>query len=206
MHHEGTISLHPQFAIVGVRLLLHSDVVSTEAVCALFFMAFSAVKLLETSMAFGIERSAKQSGNLRMAPEYERRIKLDETETVVLELQENQESACIAGTPHWPVIEHILDDKPRLRSLYERILPSISFRGYAVETVLVVLSCSCILSGVGQSFASSGPPRIIAYNMMDLSKGAIRGLNGILLFANLQWMCVFFCVSNSLLQFSSVMQ
>lgn len=173
-----------------MRLLLHSDVVTTEAVCALFFMAFSAVKLVETSMAFGIERSGKQEGNLT-APEFERRIKLDETETVVLELQENLKSACRTGTPHWPVIEHLLDDKPRLRTLYERILPSISFRGYAVETVLVVLSCSSILSGVGQSFASSGPPRIIAYNMMDLSKGAIRGLNGILLFANLQWMCVF---------------
>jgi len=122
----------------GASSLTQRCCISRGSVCPVC-MAFSAVELLETSMAFGIERSAKQSGNLRMVPEYERRIKLDETETVVLELQENQESACIAGTPHWPVIEHILDDKPRLRSLYERILPSISFRGYAVETVLVVL-------------------------------------------------------------------
>ncbi len=172
-----------------MELFLHSDVQRLEAICALFLMVFAAVNLIKTSVEFGKERIAVLVGNSTAeTPRLCGQIKLDETETVVLQLQETQESPSRAGTPHWPIIRDFVDDNPRFQSLYDRIFPAISIRGYAVETVLVVLSLSCMASGVGQSFASSGPPRIVAYNMLEVSKGAIRGLNGVLLFANLYWM------------------
>jgi hypothetical protein len=178
-----------QFATVGVDILLHSDAKKLEAICAVLLMTFAAVKIIEATVDFGKERLAALVGDCTAdTPRRCRKIKLDETETVVLELQETSHDSSRAGTPHWPIIRDFLNDNPRFQSLYDRIFPAISFRGYAVETVLAVLSLSCMASGVGQSFASSGPPRIVAYNMLDVSKGAIRGLNGVLLFGNLYWM------------------
>jgi hypothetical protein len=178
-----------QFASVGVGFLLHSDAKSLEAMCALLLMVFSAVKLIDSSVDFGKERIAALAGNSTAdTPRFRRKIKLDETETVVLELQETRYDANRAGTPHWPVIRDFVNENPRFQSLYERIFPPISIRGYAVETVLVALCFSCVGSGVAQSVASAGPPRIVAYNLLEVSKGAIRGLNGGLVFANLYWM------------------
>lgn len=174
---------------MGVDLLLHSDAKHLEEICAVLLMAFSALKLIESSLDFGQERIAALVDNSTAnTPRFRRKVKLDETETVVLELQETRYDAKRVGTPHWPIIRDFLNDNSRFQLMYERIFPAISFRGYAVETVLSVLCISCIASGVGQSFASSGPPRIVAYNFLDVSKGAIRGLNGVLLIANLYWM------------------
>jgi hypothetical protein len=184
MHHSFL-----QFATVGVDLFLHSDATKLEAICAVLLMTFTAVKIIETTVDFGKERLAALVGNCTAeTPRCFRKITLDETETVVLELQETSHGVSRTDTPHWPIIRDFLNYNPRFQSLYDRIFPAISFRGYAVETVLAVLSLSCMVSGVGQSFACSGPPRIVAYNVLDVSKGAIRGLNGVLLFGNLYWM------------------
>lgn len=178
-----------QFATVGLGFLLRSDADSLETTCALLLMAFSAVKLIESSVDFGKERVAALAGDSNAGTSrFRRKIKLDETETVVLELQETRYDSIRTGTPHWPVVRDFLHEHPRFQSLYERVFPPISFRGCAVETVLVVLCLSCVASGVGQSFASSGPPRIVAYNLLEVSKGAIRGLNGVLVLSNLYWM------------------
>jgi hypothetical protein len=93
-----------QFAAVGVSLLLHSNVESTERICALFFMVFSAFKLTEISLKIGQRRNSERLGDVDAAPLFDRKIKLDETETVVLELQEGQNGAEVTNVPHWPII------------------------------------------------------------------------------------------------------
>jgi hypothetical protein len=171
-----------QFVAVGVHFLIFGHLRNTEAFCATLFMAFSSVKLLLSSLDFGKERAASCTGAKADTPRSRRVVKLDETETLVLELQESPYSETITGTPHWPSFREFLRDRPRFCSFYESIFPAISVHGYAVETVVVVSSFFCALSGISQGITGAGgPPRIVAYSMLDISKGAIRGLTGIVL-------------------------
>jgi hypothetical protein len=145
-------------------------------------MAFSSVKLLRSSLDFGVERAASYSGSKADTPRSRRVIKLDESETVVLELREDPYSELITGTPHWPSIRGFLQEHPRFCSYYECLFPAVSVQGYAVESVIVVSSFFCALSGISQGITGAGgPPRIVAYSLLDISKGAIRGLTGIVL-------------------------
>ena len=143
----------------------------------MMFMAFSFVKLLRSSFDFGKERAASLYGTKADTPRSRRVMKLDDTETLVLELKDRPYSESKTGTPHWPVVQSFLQDRPLFRSVYERLFPAISVQGCAVETILLVSSFFCALSGISQGMTGAGgPPRIIAYSVLDFSKGAIRGL------------------------------
>jgi hypothetical protein len=171
-----------QFVALGVHFLIFGHLRNTEALCATLFMAFSSAKLLRSSLDFGIERAASYSGTKADTPRSRRVVKLDETETVVLESKEDPYSESITGTPHWPSLRGFLQDHPRFCSYYECLFPAVSVQGYAVETVAVVSSFFCALSGISQGITGSGgTPRIVAYSVLDISKGAIRGLTGIVL-------------------------
>jgi hypothetical protein len=175
----------PQFVAVGVHFLIFGHIRNTEAFCATLFMAFSSVKLLRSSLEFGNERAASRSGTKADTPRSRRVVKLDETETIVAESQEDADSELITGTPHWPSVRGFLHDHPRFRQYYECLFPAISVQGHAVETVVLVSSFCSALSGISQGITgSSGPPRILAYTVLDISKGAIRGLAGINLFSS----------------------
>jgi hypothetical protein len=155
---------------------------TAEKFCAALFMAFSFARIVQASLDFGKERDASVAGKIADTPRLRRRIKLDETETVVLELQKSPDSEVITGTPHWPIVNASLQNHPRFRSWYESLFPAISVRGYTVETVILVFSFFCAASGVSQGLTGAGgPPRIVAYSVLDVSKGAIRGLTGIVL-------------------------
>jgi hypothetical protein len=172
-----TYNDRPQFVAVGVHLLIFGHLRDTEAFCAMTFMAFSFVKLLRSSFDFGKERAASLYGTKADTPRSRRVMKLDDTETLVLELKDGPYSESKTGTPHWPVVQSFLQDRPLFRSVYERLFPAISVHGCAVETILLVSSFSCALSGISQGMTGAGgPPRIIAYSVLDFSKGAIRGL------------------------------
>jgi hypothetical protein len=176
------IFIRPQFVAVGVHFLIFGHIRTAELFCAVLFMSFSFARIVQASLDFGKERDASVSCSLADTPRFHRRIKLDETETVVLELQESPSSEAITGTPHWPIVNGSLQNHPRFRSLYERLFPAISVRGYAVETVILLASFFCALSGISQGLTGAGgPPRIVAYSVLDVSKGAIRGLTGIVL-------------------------
>ena len=124
-------------------------------------------------------------------PRLMRRVKLDETETLVLELQATPSNGTIVGTPHWPLVSDFLQRHPRLCAVYERLFPAISMKGYSVETVLVVLSCFSVASGLAAGITGAGgPPTIVAYSIVDPSKGAIRGLVGLRVVTCVLEMCV----------------
>jgi hypothetical protein len=177
-----TSNARSQFVAVGVHFLIFGHLRNTEAFCAILFMAFSSAKLLRSALDFGKERAASRSGTKADTPRSRRVIKLDGTETIVLELRENPYSEPIACTPHWTSLHGFLHDHPRFCSFYEWLFPAISVQGYAVETVVAVSSFFCALSGISQGITGAGgPPRIIAYSLLDISKGAIRGLTGIVL-------------------------
>jgi hypothetical protein len=140
-------------------------------------MAFSFCRIVQYSFDFGKERDASASGRIADTPRLQRKICLDETETVVLELQASADSESMLGTPHWPSAAHFLHNHPRLRSWYETLFPAVSVAGYTVETVLLVLAFFVALSGISQGVTGAGgPPRVMAYSLLDLSKGATRGL------------------------------
>jgi hypothetical protein len=143
----------------------------------MLFMAFSCVKLLQSSFDFGKERVASLYGTKADTPRLRRVIKFDDTETLVLELKDGPYSETKTGPPHWPVLQSFLQDRPLLRSVYERLFPAISVQGYAVETIIIMSSFFCALSGIAQGMTGAGgPPRIVAYSVLEFSKGAIRGL------------------------------
>ena len=145
-------------------------------------MAFAFFKLLASILDFGKERNvALGRSSITDTPRLRRRVKLDETETLVLELQTTSYDETIVGTPHWPSVSNFLQGHPRLCAVYERLFPAISIQGYAVETVILVLACFSVPSGLAQGVTGSGgPPIIIAYSLVDPTKGAIRGFQGLL--------------------------
>ena len=166
-----------QFLAVGIHFLVFGHVRSIECCCAVLFMAFSFCRIVQFSFDFGKERHASAVGRTADTPRQQRKIHLDETETVVLELQDSPDSETLFGTPHWPSAAHFLQNHPRLRSWYETLFPAVSVAGYTVETILLVLSFFVALSGISQGVTGAGgPPRVIAYSLLDLSKGATRGL------------------------------
>jgi hypothetical protein len=154
-------------------------------------MSFSFCKLVLSSLDFGKERDAALGRSSGDTPRLRRRVKLDETDTLVLELQASPFDHTVVGTPHWPSVSNVLHDHPRLRAVYERIFPAISVKGYSVETVLLVLSCARSLSGITQGMmGAGGPPAIAAYALVDPTKGAIRGLSGLIFVTCVTEMCV----------------
>jgi hypothetical protein len=157
------------------------------------FMAFSFCKIIQFSFDFGKERAASSVGTLADTPRFKRKLRLDESETIVLEQQESPNSETFIGTPHWPVATEFLRDRPRLRFWYETLFPAISVSGYAVETVVVVLSFFSALAGAAQGLTGAGgPPRIAAFSFMDISKGASRGLTASVFYASLSLLYVNF--------------
>jgi len=108
-------------------------------------------------------------------------VKLDETETLVLELQASPHDDTVVGTPHWPLVSDFLHNHPRLCAVYERIFPAISVKGYSVETIILIFSFFRALSGIAQGMTGAGGPFTIAsYSLFDPTKGAIRGLSGLI--------------------------
>ena len=154
-------------------------------------MSFAFFKLIASSLDFGKERNVALGRSGADTPRLRRRVKLDETETLVFELQATPYEETIAGTPHWPSVSNFLQRHPLLCAVYERIFPAISMKGYSVETVLVVLSCFSVASGLAAGITGAGgPPTIVAYSIVDPSKGAIRGLVGLRVVTCVLEMCV----------------
>ena len=169
-----------QFVDIGVSFLVDGYIRTVEASCASLFMAFAFFKLIASSLEFGKERNVALGRSSADTPRLRRRVKLDETETLVLELQATPYDETFVGTPHWPSVSDFLQGHPRLCAVYERLFPAISIQGYAVETVILVLACFSIPSGLAQGITGAGgPPIIIAYSLLDPTKGAIRGLSGL---------------------------
>ena len=155
------------------------------------FMAFSFCKIIQFSIDFGKEQAAAAAGTLADTPRLKRKIRLDESETVVLEQQESPYSEAVIGTPHWSVASEFLRDRPRLRFWYETLFPAISVSGYTVETVLVVLAFFSAIAGTAQGLTGAGgPPRIAAFSFMDVSKGASRGLTASVFYTSLSLLYV----------------
>ena len=154
-------------------------------------MSFAFFELLASSLDIGKERNVALGRSSADTPRLRRRVKLDETETLVFELQATPYDETIAGTPHWPLVSDFLQRHPRLCAVYERLFPAISMKGYSVETVLVVLSCFSVASGLAAGITGAGgPPTIVAYSIVDPSKGAIRGLVGLRVVTCVLEMCV----------------
>jgi hypothetical protein len=165
---------------VGVSFLIFGHVQTVEWFSASLFMLFSFSKLIQSSLNFGKERNIALGRFSMDTPRLRRKLALDETETVVLQLQASPNEEIITGTPHWPAVSLFLQGRPRLCAVYERILPAISMEGYSVETVFVINAVFRALSGLSQgTTGSGGPPVIAAYAWFNPTKGAIRGLSGL---------------------------
>ena len=161
-------------------MLIFGNVKTVEWFCAALFMLFSFSKLIQSSLNFGKERNIALGRFSMTTPRLRRQLALDETETLVLELQASPNAEIITGTPHWPSVSHFLQGRPRLCAVYERIFPAISMEGYSVETVLGIHSVFRALSGLSQGMTGAGgPPAIAAYAWFNPTKGAIRGLSGL---------------------------
>jgi hypothetical protein len=155
-------------------------------------MLFSLGKIIQFSIDFGKERAASIFGTVADTPRSKRKVHMDDTETVVLGIQETHYSEMVTGTPHWSIVRGCLQNNPRFCSWYETFLPAISVRGYAVESVVLAFSIVYALSGMAQGVTGAGgPPRIAAFTLLDISKGACRGLTGPLLISNLSLLYVF---------------
>ena len=142
-------------------------------------MSFSFWKLIQCSLDFGKERHGHAAQGWS-TPRMRRRVLLDETDTLVLELQASPDEETFTGTPHWPSVSDFLQSHPRLCVVYERLFPAISIQGYSVETVFLVNAFFRALSGLSQGMTGAGgPPIIVAYALFDPTKGAIRGLSGL---------------------------
>ena len=157
-------------------------------------MAFSFFKLILSSLDFGKERNVALGMSGADTPRLRRKVKLDETETLVLELQASAYEEIVVGTPHWPSVSDFLQGHPRLCAVYELLFPAISMQGHSVETVILVLSLFSVFSGIAQGISGAGgPPTIVAYSLVDPTKGAIRGLSGLRAVTCLVEMCVLAC-------------
>jgi hypothetical protein len=163
-----------QFVGFGVRMLIYGNAHFTEAGCCLLFMSLAAVKIIATTLDYGKERQTLRAG--QKSNRVRRIVKFDETETVVLGIQENEFSEADVCTPHWPLVSAFLENYPRLRHVYEAIFPAISVRGYAVETVICTLSFFEGLAGFTAGLFGSGVVKVLAFIAMDFSKGAMRGM------------------------------
>jgi hypothetical protein len=166
-----------QFLAVGVHFLIFGHVKSIEAFSAALFMSFSLIKIIQFSIDFGKERAASITGTIADTPRSKRKVQMDDTETVVLGVQESHYHEMMMGTPHWSVVHGYLQNNPRFCSWYEKFFPAVSVRGYAVESVVLAFSFFYALSGMAQGVTGSGGPlRIAAFTLMDISKGACRGM------------------------------
>ena len=100
-----------------------------------------------------------------------RRVMLDDTDTLVLELQASPNEETFTGTPHWLSVSDFQQSHPRLCVVFERLFPAISIQGYVFSGDR--LSCECIISCVGWIIAGydrrrwPGPPIIVAYALFD---------------------------------------
>ena len=97
---------------IGVTVLGYGYIRTVEASCAAFFMAFAFFKLLASSLEFGKERNVALGRISVDTPRLRRRVKLDETETLVLELQAT--CGTISGLS--------LDGKMKCRNLVQRVV------------------------------------------------------------------------------------
>jgi hypothetical protein len=180
-----------QFISIGVHILIVGNIRKTESYCALLFMSFSFLKIIQSSIDFGKERCAAISGSICDTPRSQRKVQLDESETVVLGVRDSACSEAIIGTPHWSGVTGFLGDHPWFCSVYHSVFPALSVRGYAVESIIIVFAVFCAVSGISQGVTGAGgPPRIVAYSLLDISKGAIRGLAVVNLISCLSLLCV----------------
>ena len=164
-----------QFVAVGVRLLIYGNAKVTEAGCCMLFMALSAVKIIAAALDYGAEREVLRLGKTSERG-FRRIVKLDETETVVLGVQETEFTEAVTTTPHWRIVTAFLEGYPRFQHVYETIFPPISVRGFAVETVSSTLCFFEGLAGFTAGLFGSGIVKVLAFITMDFSKGAMRGM------------------------------
>jgi hypothetical protein len=155
-------------------MLIYGDAKVTEAGCCMLFMTLAAVKIIAATLDYGKEREVLRAG--QKSDRVRRIVKLDETETVVLGVQETEHSEAATGTPHWPIVAAFLQENPRLQRVYEIIFPAISVRGFAVETVFGTLMFFEGLAGFTAGLFGSGIVKVLAFITMEFSKGAMRGM------------------------------
>jgi len=161
-------------AAAGVSFLIFGNAADTEAGCCMLFMAFAAVKIIAATLDYGKERQVLRSG--QKSDRARRIVKMDETETVVLGIQETELSEAATCTPHWPIVAAALEDHPRFQRVYETVFPAISVRGFAVETVACTLLFFEGLGGFTSGLFGSGIVKVLAFVSMEFSKGAMRGM------------------------------
>lgn len=155
-------------------MLIYGDARVTEAGCCMLFMALAAAKIIAATLDYGKEREVLRAG--QKSDRVRRIVKLDDTETVVLGVQETEYSEAATGTPHWPIVAAFLQEHPRLQRVYEIIFPAISVRGFAVETVFGTITFFEGLAGFTAGLFGSGIVKVLAFITMEFSKGAMRGM------------------------------
>jgi hypothetical protein len=161
-------------AAAGVSFLIFGNAADTEAGCCMLFMAFAAVKIIAATLDYGKERQVLRAG--QKSDRARRIVEMDETDTIVLGIQETEFSEAATGTPHWPIVADVLEDHPRFQRVYEAVFPAISVRGFAVETVACTLLFFEGLAGFTQGLFGSGIVKVLAFVTLDISKGAMRGM------------------------------
>ena len=139
-------------------------------------LGIAASTLKHVCRQLGIGRWPWRSWRSQKSDRARRIVKMDETETVVLGIQETELSEAATGTPHWPIIAAALEDHPRFQRVYETVFPAISVRGFAVETVACTLLFFEGLGGFTQGLYGSGIVKVLAFVTLDISKGAMRGM------------------------------
>ena len=161
-------------AAAGVSFLIFGNAADTEAGCCMLFMAFAAVKIIAATLDYGKERQVLRAG--QKSDRARRIVEMDETDTIVLGIQETEFSEAATGTPHWPIVAAVLEGHPRFQRVYEAVFPAISVRGFAVETVACTLLFFEGLGGFTQGLYGSGIVKVLAFVTLDISKGAMRGM------------------------------
>ena len=152
---------------VGVAFLLSRSPSEVAAAAAAVFVPFCMVKLVQSSLDFGMSRIGGGGGGEQMqaaaaGAEANCKIVRDATDTVILG----------ALQPHTPCMLRLLE-RHRLKSKFEAAFPFISEAGRSSECVIAVMLLAGAASGfIGSVVGTSSPPQLFAFTYLDLTKGA----------------------------------
>ena len=98
---------------------------------------------------------------------------LDETETIVLDSRERWNA-------HRPFVEKFLTDFPAVRRVYEAAFPRCYESNKTTEAALAIFAAGYLVSGFMFGLASTGgPPVMVAFILLKVSKGAIRSVRSV---------------------------
>ena len=148
---------------VGVAFLLSAPQADIAIAAVAVYIPFTLIKLVQSSLAFGMSR-ALSGGGREAAAHHEEGVKvaLDSTETVVLGIPQS----------HLPCTRRVLE-RYRLTAKFETAFPMISEAGRSSECIIAVLLLAGVASGfIGSVVGTSSPPQLFAFTFLDLTKGS----------------------------------